>query len=198
MSTFDAKLVKPKRMLNPRLLSLAALVLVVLSLLFMATPLLQVSAGLPGNGNIVIQGNGPSSPQTLAPQKGAVQSFSAGGNGTPGRRMILGSGLLGGSAGAIFYFVLVLVSLPAAVGMYLTKRWGQVFGIIMAVLYGLLGLLSLLPILLISFQGIANPMGLILGFVRVFLAVAAIVLAAIPAKKLSAPTVPVTTPATSA
>jgi len=198
MSTFDAKPGKAKRMLNPKLLPIAALVLVVLALLFMATPLLRVSGSLQGNGNIVIQGNGPSGPQTPAPQGGTVQRFSAGGNGTPDRRITLGSGMLNGSVGAIFYFVLVLVSLPAAVGMYLTKRWGQVFGIIMAVIYGLLGLLSLIPILLISFQGIRSPLGLFLGFLHVSLAAAVIVLAAIPAQKLPAPTMPVTTPATRA
>lgn len=195
MSTIDPKLGNPKRMLNPKLLPIAALVLVVLALLFMATPLLRVTGSLQGNGNIVIQGNGQSGPPNVAPGGGTVQRFFGGGNGSQGQRITLGSGMLGGSAGAIFYFVLVLVSLPAAAGMYLTKRWGQVFGIIIAVIYGLLGLLSLIPILLISFQGIRSPLGLFLGFLHVSLAVAVIVLAAFPAKKMPTPTVPVTTPA---
>lgn len=107
--------------------------------------------------------------------------------------------MLNGSAGAIFYFVLVLVSLAAAVGMYLTKRWGQVLGIIMAVLYGISGLVSLLATLLINLPGIGNPLSLILHldlilhFVHVLLAAAVIVLAAIPAQKLPTPTVPATT-----
>lgn len=106
--------------------------------------------------------------------------------------------MLNGSAGAIFNFVLVLVSLAAAVGMYLTKRWGQVLGIIMAVLYGISGLVSLLATLLINLPGIGNPLSLILHldmilhFVHVLLAVAVIVLAAIPAQKLPTPTVPAT------
>jgi len=194
----DPKPDKPKRMPNPKLLPIAALVLVVLSLLFMATPLIRVTGSLQGNGNIVIQGNGPSVPPNVTSGGGTVQGFSGGGNGSQGPRVTLGSGVLNGSAGAIFYFVLVLVSLPAAVGMYLTKRWGQVFGIIMAVLYGLLGLLSLLPVLLIGSLGIRNPMSLILGLVRVLLAVGVIVLAAIPAKKMQTATAPVTTPATNA
>lgn len=199
MSTIDAKPGKPKRMLNPKLLPIAALALVVLALLFMATPLLLVSGNLQGNGNIVIQGNGLSGPQTLAPGGGTVQKFSAGGNGSQGPRVTSGSGMLNGSAGAIFYFVLVLVSLAAAVGMYLTKRWGQVLGIIMAVLYGISGLVSLLATLLINLPGIGNPLSLILHldlilhFVHVLLAAAVIVLAAIPAQKLPTPTVPATT-----
>ena len=55
-----------------------------------------------------------------------------------------------------FYFVALLLSLVAALGMLYTKRWGQVLGIIMAVLYGLLGLVSLLPILLMSSRGICR------------------------------------------
>jgi hypothetical protein len=52
----------------------------------------------------------------------------------------------------------------------------------------LLGLVSLLPILFISALGIRNPLSLILGVVHILLAIAVIVLASIPAKKLTAPT----------
>ena len=57
----------------------------------------------------------------------------------------------------IVFFVVLLVSLAAAVGMLYTKRWGQVLAIILAVLYGLFGLVSLLPLLFIRFVGAPNP-----------------------------------------
>ena len=99
----------------------------------------------------------------------------------PGR-IAVGGGLMGGRGGILIYFVALLVSLAAAVGMLFTKRWGQVLAIIMAVLYGLLGLVSLLPLLLIRFVGAPNPVSLILGVVHLLLAVAVIVLASIPGK----------------
>ena len=74
--------------------------------------------------------------------------------------------------------------------MFSVKRWGKVLGIIMAVFYLLLSLLALLPTLLISFMGIRNPLNIILGIVHLLLAVAVIVLASIPAKKLVLPPTP--------
>ena len=62
--------------------------------------------------------------------------------------------------GTIVYAIALLISLAAASGMFMAKRWGKILGIIMAVLYGLLALVSLLPILLISFMGIRNPLNL--------------------------------------
>ena len=78
---------------------------------------------------------------------------------------------------------MLLVSLTAAVGMLFTKRWGQVLAIIMGILYGLFGLVSLLPLLFIRFVGAPNPVSLILGIVHLLLAVSVIVLASIPGKK---------------
>ena len=210
MSTTDPKPVKTKRLLNPKLLPIAALLLVVLALLFMATPLLRSTRGFQGGGNFTARGNGQPVPQNgfvirgngaqgqVSPgQSGGPQvqvSPGQGGSNLTGRRFGVGAGLLGGFAGAILYFVLLLVALAAAVGMFMVKRWGQVLGIIMAVLYFLLGLLSLLPLIFMSFVGMRNPLSIILGVVHVLLAVAVIVLASIPAKKVPSPVVAAATP----
>jgi hypothetical protein len=183
MSTIDPKPAKTKRLLNPKLLPIAALVLVVLALLFMATPLLRASGGPQRNGNFVTQGNGQTPPRNIIPGGGGVQRFFGSGSGASPRQISIGGGLLGGIAGSIFYFVLLLVSLAAAIGMFMTRRWGQVLGIILAVLYSLLGLVSLLPLLLSISFGVRNPISLILGVLHLLLAVSVIVLASIPAKK---------------
>jgi hypothetical protein len=183
MSTIDPKPVKIKRLLNPKLLPIAALVLVVLALLFMATPLLRASGGPQRNGNFVTQGNGQTPPRNIIPGGGGVQRLFGSGSGASPRQISIGGGLLGGIAGSIFYFVLLLVSLAAAIGMFMTRRWGQVLGIILAVLYSLLGLVSLLPLLLSISFGVRNPISLILGVLHLLLAVSVIVLASIPAKK---------------
>lgn len=182
MSTIDLKPAKTKKLPNPKLLPIAALVLVVLALLFMATPLLRASGGLQRNGNFVTQGNGQTPPRNIIPGGGGVPRFFGSGSGASPRQISIGGGLLGGIAGSIFYFILLLVSLAAAVGMFITKRWGQVLGIIMGVFYGLLGLVSLLPLLLVSFSGRLNLLSLVLSAVHLLLAVAVIVLASIPAK----------------
>jgi hypothetical protein len=181
MSTPEAKPVKAKKILNTKLLPIAALVLVVLALLSQAGPLIRPASGLQRTGNFVTNANGPTG--TAVPGSGATV--------TP-RPVTPGSGLIGGLGGVIFYFVALLISLAAAVGMLFTKRWGQVLAIIMAVLYGLLGLLSLLPLLLIRFAGAPNPINLVLGLVHLLLAVAVIVLAAIPGKpeSIASPEVP--------
>jgi hypothetical protein len=110
----------------------------------------------------------------------------------------MGFGLLGGIGGTIVYAVALLVSLAAAFGMFMVKRWGKVLGIIMAVFYLLLSLLGLLPILLISFMGIRNPLNSILGVVHLLLAVAVIVLASLPANKPALAAAPVVPPTASA
>jgi hypothetical protein len=190
MNTPVAKL-KKTRILNSKLLPIAALVLIVLALLFMATPLLRASRGFQRTGNFVIQNNGQGSPQ------GGFQ-FQAGGpqgQGLPNqnganptnRQFAVRGSFLAGVTGAIVFFVALLVSLVAALGMLFTKRWGQVLGISMAVLYGLVGLVSLLPILLLGSAGLRNPFSLILGIAHVLLALAVIVLASIPAKPAAAP-----------
>ncbi len=184
---------KPKktRILNSKLLPIAALVLIVLALLFMATPLLRASRGFQRSGNFVIQNNGQASPQNgFQVQVGGPQGQALpgqNGSNVTNRRFAVRGSFLGGITGAIVYFVALLVSLAAALGMFFTKRWGQVLGIIMAVLYGLVGLVSLLPILLLSSAGLRNPFSLILGIAHVLLALAVIVLASIPAKLATTP-----------
>jgi len=196
MSTLDSKL-KKTRVLNPTLLPIAAVVLIVLALLFMATPLLHPARAFQRGGNFVPQGNGQSFPQNSFPGQGSDSQHQGvpgqGGSNFPNRQFatrgggLLGFGLLNGMTGIIVYFIALLVSLAAAVGMFLAKRWGQVLGIFMAILYSLLGLVSLIPILLMSSLGLRTPLSLILGVVHVLLAVAVIVLASIPAKKVLTP-----------
>ena len=188
MSTIDPKPVKAKKLLNPKLLPLAALLLVILALLFMATPLLRVSGGLQRTGNFVPQGTVQTPPRAITPGGGLGQRFFSG-NGTSPRAVTLGGGLLGGIVGSIFYFVLLLVSLAAAIGMFMTRRWGQVLGIILAILYGLLGLVSLLPLLLAISFGVRNILSLVLGILHLLLALAVIILASIPAKRIAKPVV---------
>ena len=187
MSTLEAK-PRKVRLLNARTLSLAALALVVLALLFQAGPLIRPAGGFRRPGNFVTQGNGQSLQQNgTSGQSAGNQFFVGGGSGqlqagtnTSGRRILVGGGV---SRVTIFiYFVMLLISLAAAIGMLFTKRWAQVLGIIMAVLYGLMGLLSLVPMLL----GFFVPLTLILGIVHLLLAVAVIVLASLPGKPANA------------
>jgi hypothetical protein len=183
MSTPNAKPVKGKK-LNPKLLSIAALLLVVLALLFLATPLIRPAAGLQRAGNFAIQTNG--------------QPVTQNGSTAPSRPLAIRSGgMFSGVASIIIYFIALLVSLAAAVGMYIPKRWGKVLGIIMAALYGLLGLVSLLPVLLLSALGTRNPLSLILGILHLLLAIAVIVLASIPAKQEMPPPIPAAPPVAS-
>jgi uncharacterized membrane protein (DUF2068 family) len=102
----------------------------------------------------------------------------------------MGFGLLGGIGGTIVYALGLLLSLAAAFGMFMVKRWGKMLGIIMAVFYLLLSLFGLLPILLISFMGIRNPLNFILGILHLLLAVAVIILASLPEKKPTLPATP--------
>jgi hypothetical protein len=207
MSTLVAKPIK-KRILNPKLLPIAALVLVVLALLFMASPLMPSTGGFPAGGNFNPPANGQSLPQNGFPSQGGGsqgQGFPGqGGPNSPGQPLggrgdgLPGFGLMGGITGTIVYAIALLVSLAAAVGMFITKRWGQVLGIIMAIIYVLLGLVSLLPTILMSFLGMRNFLGLILGVVHLLLAVAVIVLASIPAKKGITPAIAVPPPSASA
>ena len=182
MTTLNPKPAKAKKILNTKLLPFAALALVVLALLFLAAPLLRTAGGTQRAGNVVLQTNGQSAAQngaTATPAVGATTNSTT-------RRIAVG----GGRATIFIYFVALLISLAAALGMLFTKRWGQVLAIIMAVLYGLFGLVSLLPLLFIRLVGAPNPINLILGVVQLLLAVAVIVLASIPGKPAS-PIVPV-------
>jgi hypothetical protein len=214
MSTLVAKPVKVK-LLNTKLLPIAAVLLLVLALLFMATPLLSVSGTSgrtgftrPSNGQFVPRtGTGTTSPggQNFIPTPGTGsqgQGFTGQGNSTnPTRQFgarsggLLGFGLLSGMTGTIVYAIALLVSLAAAVGMFIAKRWGQVLGIVMAVVYLLLALVSFLPMILLGFLRGLNALSLGLSILHLVLAMAVIVLALIPAKKVLVPVTP-STPAT--
>jgi hypothetical protein len=176
-----------KRVLNSRLLPIAAIVLIVLALLFMATPLLRTTRGFQRTGNFAPQGSGQSTPPNgfQFPAGGSQGQGFPGQNGSnfQNQRFALRAGFLSGITGAFVFFGALLVSLVAALGMFYVKRWGQVLGMVMAVLYGLVGLVILIPILQAGSLGLRNPFSLILGIVSVLLAVAVIVLAAIPAKQ---------------
>jgi len=192
--------------LNTKTLNIAAVILMVLSLLFMATPLLRLSGGTGGTG-FNRQFNGQNLPNRQFGQPGQEngnQGFpnlndntqGQGNSANPTRQFpgagaqVLGSGLLGGMTGTIVYAVALLASLAAAMGMFLGKRWGQVLGILMAVVYLILGLLNLLPMVLMGFFTGNNWLNLALGIVHVVLAIAVIVLAVIPAKKVAAVVAP--------
>jgi hypothetical protein len=179
MSSLQAKPVKAKKLLNTKLLPIAALLLVVLALLFLAAPLIRTAGGTARAGNFVTSGSG----------SGTGTQVVVGGGATTGttRRIGIGGAAVG-RTGIILYFVMLLISLTAAVGMLFIKRWGVVLAVIMGVLYGLFGLVSsVLPLLFIRFVGSPNPVNIILGFVHLLLAVAVIVLASIPGKPGVAP-----------
>jgi len=195
--------------LNSKTLTIAAVALIVLALLFMATPLLRVS-GVTGRSGFNRQINGQTLPggQNGFPGQGngfqgQGNPFQGQGNSTTGRqfagrtRGLLGFGLLSGMAGTIVYALALLVSLAAAVGMFITKRWGQVLGILMAVVYLLLALVSFLPMILLGFLRGLNALSLGLTILHLVLAITVIVLASIPAKKILAPASVVTPPAAS-
>jgi hypothetical protein len=196
MSTLVAKPIK-KRILNPKLLPIAALVLVVLAMLFMASPLMPSTGGFPAGGNFNPPANGQSLPQNGFPSQGGGpqgQGFPGqGGPNSQGQPLggrgdgLPGFGLMGGITGTIVYAIALLVSLAAAVGMFLTRRWGQVLGIVMAVIYLLLALVSFIPVLLMSFIRGLNGLSLGLSILHLVLAIAVIVLASIPAKKAIVP-----------
>jgi len=212
MSTLVAHFNKGK-ILNTQLLPIAAILLLVLALLFMATPLIRSSSAFSARSGFTRQFNGRTLPDagtgTTAP--GVQNGFPGPGNGIQGqgfpggdgsnlplRRLggqgggLLGFSLLGGMTGTIVYAIALLVSLAAAVGMFLTRRWGQVLGILMAVVYLLLALVSFLPMLLLGFLRGLNSLSLGLSILHLALAIAVIVLASIPGKKGPTPVLPVT------
>jgi hypothetical protein len=218
MSTLDAKPIKVKT-LNPKMLTIAAILLIVLALLFLASPLLGLNGGFQRGTNSQRQFNAQNFPggargangfPTLVPGQtlpGGSNGFPGTGNGSqnqggtnlPGRQFgngtgLLGFGLLRGVASTIVYGVALLISLAAAIGMLSVKRWGKVLGIVIAVIYTVLAVISFLPTLLfIRFIG-SNPLNLILSVLHVVLAIAVIVFASIPAKKESLPAEGITPP----
>jgi hypothetical protein len=193
--------------LNSKTLTIGAAVLLVLALLFMATPLLRVTGitganrtgftrrfngsttpggqnGFPGFGNGT-QGQGNTTNPTT-PTNPTTRQFPA------GARSLLGLGLLSGITGTIFYGIALLVSLVAAVGMFLTKGWGKILGIVMGIVYLILSVVGLIPTILLAFtfaRGF-NALTLGLSFLHLVLAIAVIVLALIPAKKILATAAP--------
>lgn len=190
--------------LNSKTLTIAAVVLVVLALFFMATPLLRVSgfsarpgfnqrsSGLPNQGGqdgFPGQGGNWQSqgfPGQAEGSQGQGNATTGGGFGLGG----LGFTFMNGMTGIIVYAVALLASLAAAAGMVMKKRWGQVLGIVMGVVYLGMSLVSLLPMILMAFMQVSNGLNLSLGILRAVLAIAVIVFAAIPAGK---PTVMTTT-----
>ncbi len=203
--------------LNSKTLTIAAVVLLVLALLFVATPLLRFSgaAGRTGfnrqfNGQITPGGqNGTRTPGTDSQGQGFTGpngGFQSQGNSTnpnrqfAGRSSLLRLSFLNGITGTIVYGIALLVSLAAALGMFLTRRWGQILGVIMAVIYLLLSLLSFLPLILLGFARALNGLSLGLTIAHIILAISVIILAVIPAKKLMTqplPGNPATPPAAS-
>lgn len=203
--------------LNSRTLTIAAVILLVLALVFVATPLLRF-AGVTGraganrqfNGQFTPGGqNGARTPGTGSQGQGFTRpngGFQGQGNSTNPNRQFAGQSsllrlsFLNGITGTLVYGIALLVSLAAALGMFFTKRWGQVLGIIMAVIYLLLSLLSFLPLILLGFARALNGLSLGLTIVHLVLAIAVIVLAVIPPKRIMTqpmPTNPATPPAAS-
>jgi hypothetical protein len=201
--------------LNPKTLTIAAVILIVLALLFMATPLLRIS-GVSGRAGFNRQFNGQTNP-------GGGNGFVNPGNGTPGqgfnnpgggfqgqgnstnpnrqfagRTSLLRFGFLAGITGIIVYTIALLVSLAAALGMIFTKRWGQILGILMGAIYFILALFSFIPTILLGFARAINGLNLGLTIVHVVLALAVIVLALISARKVKLPAETVRPSATSA
>jgi hypothetical protein len=187
-----------KKPLNGRLLTISAILLVGLALLFLASPMI--------GGNRIAQSNGgfPRTFNGQSPQPGMIGTpqpgFESGGSGTvqtfpgmnggsagsartrPGVVGLAGFGFMAGRNNILIYGIALVLALIAAIGMLNTKLWGKVMGIIIAVVYLLLSIFSFLPIILFSFMGTSNPISLILGIVQVTLALAVIILAAIPGK----------------
>jgi hypothetical protein len=203
---------------------IAAALLVVLALLVMATPLVRSTGG--GRTGAYAGGFRSFNPQGYAtpqggftPGQGFPGSTSSGGTSTnpylsggsstnpnyTGRRFSAGSSslfriaFLNGIEGTIIYTFLLLISLAAALGMFMTKTWGKILGIVMGIVYAVLALVSTLPLLLSGFISRlgSGSLGLTLGLniLHLVLAIAVIVLAVIPAKKILVPITPDAPPA---
>jgi hypothetical protein len=168
--------------LNSKTLTIAGILLMVLALLYVATPLLRpvmgvserqtvtsgqgFPAGGPGGGFQVITPNDQGGAQVQGPVTGQsdqgviIQGSGGDTQGLPQRQFtgarpggLLGSvGFLNGSNAIIVYAVALLISLVAAVGMLTIKNWGRILGLIMGVIYSVMALLSFLPMLLIGFM----------------------------------------------
>ncbi len=206
-----------KKALNAKMLYIAAAILVVLALLFLATPLLRLNRAFAGTGNRTFNGqtfNGGTGGNGFNFNGGTGGTGGTGGNGFnfnggtggtggtggngfnfnggtgsttrrnfAGRNSLLRLGFLNGITGTIVYAGLLIISLIAAAGMFFTMRWGKIVGILMGIVYLILGLIGLVPTLLTLAFGVRNPLNLILGLVHIVLAIAVIVFASLPAKK---------------
>jgi hypothetical protein len=212
MSSLESAPVKAKKTLNPTMLTIAAVLLIVLALLFLATPILRLTGGSARGGNFPRQFNGQTFPGN---RNGTGNGFqNPGGNGTgngfqnPGgttttrpfgaNRTLLSLGFLQGTTSLIIYGFALLISLAAVIGMLSLKGWGKILGIIMAVVYLLLSLVSFLPTLLLGRFGFSNPVSLILDILHLVLAIGVIIFALLPAKKAALPTVVTPPPAATA
>jgi len=216
MSTLEPKPVKAPKALNTKTLTIAAILLIILALLFLASPILGLNrAGRGTNfrqfngqngqnfpGGLPNSGTNGQQPFFFQPRQGGTGNGfqNPGGTGT-GRQFsrtgFLGLGLLRGTIGTVVYGMALLISLAAVIGMLSLKRWGKILGIVMGVVYLLLALLSFLPTLLLARFGAAftNPVSLILFVIHLVLALGVIIFALIPAKNASIPAAAVTPPA---
>jgi amino acid transporter len=197
---------------NSTLLAIAGGILLVLALLSLATPLIRVSntanrAGLngqlnrqnfpggqnnglpdqafPGQG---LPGNPGNLPGPSIPGQGQ-RNFGQGGQtipfqgNVPRAAILLRFGFLSGITGTIVFGIALIISIVAALGMFLAKRWGQVSGVIMAVVYLVLVALAILPRILFMFRIGTGFLSIGLDILRVLLAVAVIILALLPTRK---------------
>jgi len=198
MSTVSST--KTKKPLNATMLTIAAGVLVLLALLFLATPLINGNRGLPGNANFTRPSNGQLPQFNQNGQQNGLPGTSTGGTGAVGgqtfqgfqgrqlgnRNFLSAFNLLGGSNRTLVYAIAFLLSLAAAIGMVMTRKWGRILGIVMAAIYILLAIIGLLPQLLFRFVGIRDPIGLIISATQLVLAVVVIILASLPGKAIPA------------
>ena len=216
MTTLEPKPNKTKA-LNSTTLTIAGILLIVLALLFLASPLLGLNRGLQRAGNFnrlfngqngtggqnfpAIPSGGTGNGQRFFGQGGTGNGFPGqGGTNFPGQQVnrtgLLGLGFLRGTTSLIIFGVGLLISLAAFIGMLSVKTWGKILGILMAVIYLLLAVLSFLPLILFSRFGVfSNPLSIILNILHVVLALGVIVFALIPARKALAPAAAVTPPA---
>jgi hypothetical protein len=226
MSTVEPRPVKAKKPLNPSMLTIAAILLIVLALLFLASPLLGLNqvGGRGGNFNRQFTGQNGQNFPGFNPNGGTTGTGGTGGTGgfggtggtgggsngfrfqggtpgqTPTRTSLVGLNFLRGTLATVIYGIALLISLAAVIGMLSVKRWGKILGIVMAVVYLLLAVLTFLPTILLARFGAAfsNPLSLVLNGLHLLLALGVIIFASIPAKNLAAPVTLETPPATTA
>lgn len=193
-----ASLTKTKKPLNATMLSIAAGVLVLLALLFLAAPLVSGNRVLTGNDSFnrsstsgqppFDQNNLPNGQPGITngfPGTGTTRQFQGFQGRQAGNRSFLSVfNLIGGRNRTFVNAIAFLVSMAAAIGMLMTRNWGRVLGIIMAIIYILFAIIGLLPELLFRLNGIRSPVGLIISVLELILAAAVIILSSLPGKPL--------------